>query len=500
MNSSTSPMLSKSRILAGLKCHLRLWNQCYEPERGSAVSPARQAIFDTGNEVGKFARHLYPGGILVEAGRRDHEAAARKTAALMTDPNVPAIYESAFVFNNICIRADILERVDDNTWNLIEVKSSTSVKKIYHTDIAVQYFVLQGCGVKINTAGILHLNNRYIYDGHQFDRNSLFTFSDITDSAINMQDQIAQTVTTLNQMLAENRPPDIKPARSCKRPYLCEFWDDCTRNMPQFWVVNLNGMSQERLSELNELGIVNIEDVPDHFSMNRLQNRIRTSVIQRGEYIAPELETELRDVSYPVRFLDFETMGSAIPRYAGTKPYQALPFQWSNHILREDGTLQHHEYLCLDDKDPREEFTDTLLKSLGNDGSIFIYTNYEKEIISHLAEHLPDKRTQLLQTLVRFKDLCEIIRKYYYHPHFYGSFSLKCVLPALVPPMSYDNLTIRDGNQASLEYAHMIDPSTSPADKGSIRANLLKYCGRDTMALVKIREELLNRFSDQRQS
>jgi hypothetical protein len=200
-------------------------------------------------------------------------------------------------------------------------------------------------------------------------------------------------------------------------------------------------------------------------------------------------------VIYPVHFLDFETTGAAFPRYAGTKTYQAIPFQWSNHILNKDDSLHHHEYLCDEDNDPREAFARSLLDSLDRGGTIFIYTTYEKDIIRHLAEHLPACHDQLMDTLERFKDLCDIIRRLYYHPKFHGSFSLKSVLPALMPAMSYDNLVIQEGNQASLEYLHMIDPATPPEEKIRIRDNLLTYCGQDTLALVKIRQELLKRFS-----
>jgi hypothetical protein len=242
------------------------------------------------------------------------------------------------------------------------------------------------------------------------------------------------------------------------------------------------------------MGVEDIGDIPDSFKMTAIQKRIQASVSTGEEYIDPALKSELNTVTYPLHFLDFETMGSAIPRYAGTKTYQALPFQWSNHILQENGRLDHHEYLCHEDKDPREDFARSLLDSLGNRGSIFIYTTYEKMIIRLLAEHLPDYRERLLATLDRFKDLCEITRKYYYHPKFHGSFSLKSVLPALRPEMSYENLAIREGNQASLEYARMIDSATPPAEKNEIRKNLLIYCGQDTLAMVKIRDELLKRF------
>jgi hypothetical protein len=230
--------------------------------------------------------------------------------------------------------------------------------------------------------------------------------------------------------------------------------------------------------------------------LTHIQNRIRTSVINQQEYISQELEAELSDVIYPIHFLDFETVASAIPRYAGTRPYQAIPFQWSNHIFYQNGSLEHHEYLCCEDKDPREEFTIALLNTLGNDGSIFIYTTYEKDIIRQLAEHLPFYRERLIENLDRFIDLCAIIRKYYYHPRFHGSFSLKFVLPALLPEMSYENLVIQEGNQASYAYLRMIDPSTPPEAKRTIRNNLLKYCGHDTLAMVKIRAKLLKRISE----
>lgn len=493
MNSKTSPALSKSRFIAGLQCHLRLWYQCYAPQLASEVSPAKQALFDTGHEVGKLATQLYPDGILVEEDNFHHEDAVRSTGKLMNDLQVPAIYEAAFFNDNVRVRADIIERVDDGSWNLVEVKSSTSVKHVYLTDVAVQYFVLQGAGVTLNQAGILFINNQYTYDGHDLDLESLFSYNDLSEQVVGMQAEIAVRLKELGKMLTGAEAPGIKPSRHCMRPYLCEFWDYCTRKVPEFWVLNLNGITQERLDELTEMDVQDIRNIPDSFQLTPIQDRIRTSVIEQSEYISAELENELADVIYPIHFLDFETAGCAIPRYANTRPYQAIPFQWSNHILNEDGILQHHAYLCREDKDPREEFVATLLDALAKDGTIFIYTTYEKTIIGQLAQHLPEYHDRLNETLGRFKDLCDIIRRHYYHVKFHGSFSLKFVLPALLPHLSYNNLIIQEGNQASLEYLRMIDPATPPAEKKKIRKNLLDYCGHDTLAMVKIREELLRR-------
>jgi hypothetical protein len=167
-------------------------------------------------------------------------------------------------------------------------------------------------------------------------------------------------------------------------------------------------------------------------------------------------------------------------------------------VLFEDGTLEHREYLCAEDKDPREEFTEALLEALGDSGTIFIYTNYEVRIIRELAEQCPRYSGRLLALMDRFCDLKALVKQYYYHPSFYGSFSLKDVLPAVVPSMSYDELDVQDGAEASLAYLNMMDPATPPDVRESIRRALLTYCGQDTLALVRIRKELLRRAVDWR--
>jgi predicted RecB family nuclease len=264
--------------------------------------------------------------------------------------------------------------------------------------------------------------------------------------------------------------------------------------MPEHWIIELSGITQKKLNDLAEMGIDDIMDIPSTTSLTDLHERIRTSVVNNREYVSEELERELTDVEYPIHFLDFETIGTAIPRYVGTRPYQTIPFQWSNHILEKDGVLEHYEYLCNEDKDPREEFALTLLDTLGEKGSIFIYTTYETGIIQALAEEYPEYSDKLINILDRLKDLCAITKKHFYHPGFHGSFSIKSVLPALVPAMNYKRLEIQEGGQASLEYLHMIDPSVSFEEKEKIRQALLNYCGQDTLAMVKIREEMLKRF------
>jgi hypothetical protein len=218
LNSSPSPLLSKSRFLAGLQCPLRLWYQCYEPRLAGEISPAKQALLETGHRVGRLATRLYPGGILIEEDYRHHDQAVHTTAALMQDPEVQALYEAAFLFDGVRVRVDILGRDATDGWNMIEVKSSTSVKKIHCSDVALQYYVLDGCGVAPNTTGILHLNNQYVYDGHELNLDSLFTFSDLTENAVGLQTEVAALLNDFNTMLAAEQAPDIKPSRHCLRP------------------------------------------------------------------------------------------------------------------------------------------------------------------------------------------------------------------------------------------------------------------------------------------
>jgi predicted RecB family nuclease len=489
----TIPHLSKSRFLAGLQCPLRLWYACYEPELASETTPAQQAIFDTGHVVGELARDRYPGGKLIDEDRNKLTEAMLSTEEAVKSSSIPSIYEATFAYDDVLIRADILERAGDDAWNLIEVKSGTKVKDDNLEDVAIQHYVLKGFGFEIGQAGILNLNNEYVYDGRQLDLKALFKFEDLRGQVAEMQEQIAAQVQDLKAMLGRAEPPKVIPSKHCKNPHGCEFFDHCRKSMPEHWVVELWKIGKEQLDELAEMEISDIRDIPDSFHLKAIQARIRDCVINNREFVGADLGPSLGEYEYPIHFLDFETINPAIPRYANTSPYQVLPFQWSDHILSKNGTLDHKKYLCGDDKDPREELTESLLEALGDKGSICTYGPYEKTVISGLVNYLPRHRARLKALVPRCKDLLSRIRRGYYHPNFNGGFSLKNVLPVLVPSMSYEDLSIQEGSMAGIEYLKMIDPKTPSDEKERIRKDLLKYCERDTRAMVEIREELLKR-------
>jgi hypothetical protein len=274
------------------------------------VSAAQQAVFDAGHQIGRLATELYPQGVRIEEDHLHHDEAVQRTLAVMSNPKVKAIYEAGFTYDGVRIRVDILERLGNGRWNLIEVKSSTSEKDIYLPDIAIQYYVLKGVGLKINQVILMHLNSQFVYDGCNIQLGQFFI----------QTDQIFSLINDFNTMLSKPEEPERRPGKHCKNPYDCEFWEHCTKDKPEHWIMNLSGITQRKMDELTAMGIDDIRDIPSSFSLSAIQERIRSCVIRNQDYVSRGLKEELINVSYPVHFLDFETIGPAIPRYVGTRP------------------------------------------------------------------------------------------------------------------------------------------------------------------------------------
>ncbi|MGC2422782.1 MAG: DUF2779 domain-containing protein [Nitrospirota bacterium] len=484
--------LSKSKFLSGWQCPLKLWYDIKRPELASETSDDLQAIFDLGHEIGRLAHGLYPGGRLIEENHLSHGKAVKSTSVAMADKDVPAVFEAAFEYDGIKIRADILVRTD-NGWDLIEVKSSTDVKEVNLYDVALQRYVLKGAGVVINRACLCHINKEYVYDGARIEPRGFLVVEDITEKVLLLKDEVIAILADLRRALDSDEEPERQAPYRCKDPYPCQYYGHCTQDKDEYWVFNLPRLRMDKLKELEDRGIINIQDLPDDERLSDLQARVKDALLSGVEYLDPALKAELLDVEYPVYFLDFETFMPAIPRYKGTRPYQVLPFQWSCHIMDKAGKLTHKEYLCTEDKDPRVDFTETMLNLLGDSGTICMYHHYERDRINALAAELPQYDASLKRLIPRLWDILVTMRNNYYHPKFGKSFSLKCVLPALVDNMSYDDLEICDGGMASSSYEVMICSQTAPDEKKLIKNALLKYCEQDTLAMVKLRDVLLEK-------
>jgi len=479
------PALSKSLLKAGLVCRLRLWNSIYRKDKASPPSAADRMRMDAGIEIGRLATNLFPGGEHAFEGGADYSAASARTAALMEDESVPAVFEATFSHGNSTVRADILRRTGSAGWDLIEVKSVTDIKKedlLY--DVWFQHHLLSQAGIRLDRLFLCHINKDYTLKAEGLNLAEFFALEDITDLVKAFDDILPQVIPEFESIIANSTTaPDIAPGKFCRG---CEFFDYCTADKPKFWIFYLPRISEKKWSQLTDMGIEDIADIPDDFKLTANQKRVRDHTKSRAEYIGSNLSTGLAEVTYPLYFLDFETFSSPVPMYIGTHPYEALAFQWSCHVLHEDGELNHLEYIHGDDHDPREAFLTSLLTCLGESGTIIHYSHYEKTILNKLRDAFPAYSRKIENLFGRLFDLHKIIVDNYYHPEFIGSTGIKRVLPALVPGLSYNALDIQNGDSAALAYREAISPETAPERSRQIRRQLLDYCKMDTLAMYEV--------------
>ena len=486
------PLLSKSRFGAGLQCHKRLFLECYAPKLADPVDPGQQAIFASGTAVGELARERTPGGRLIEEEYYLHAQAVATTKMVLADRSVPAIFEAAFIHDDIRVQVDILVRGSGGDFDLVEVKSSTRVHDQYIPDVAIQLYVVEGAGIRIRRAFLLHIDSDYVYGGGTYDVDRLFRLEDVTREARNfVRSSAPAALADMRHALGKDTAPAIEIGRHCTRPYKCEFYEHCRKGAPEHHVEQLPRASAGLLDELLEAGVRDIGDIPAGYSgLSALQQRVRDCVVAGRPYVDPELRAALQEVTYPAHFLDFETFNPALPIYTRTRPYQVIPFQWSLHVRDRVGDLSHRSFLADGDGDPREGLAASLLDTIGSEGTIVSYSGYEQTVVRQLAADHPALAERLLGLDDRFLDLLEVLREFYYHPDFHGSYSLKAVLPVLVPDAGYDDLDIREGSQASLAFAQIIAPETEENEKERLREALLSYCRRDTEAMVRIFDAL----------
>ena len=493
MVSKELPQLSKSRFMAGLQCLKRLYLECYHRDLADPTDANQQNLFDVGTAVGELARQIYPDGTLIEEKYFEHSPAEGSTASALANDPVNVLFEPAFSFERIRTRVDILKSAEGQRYDLIEVKSGSRVKEEHIPDIAIQLHVLEGAGLELGKTSLMHINTKYVYDGHSLDLEQLFSADDVTDQIREFAaNEIPGHLVAMWNALQLDEAPVVETGTHCNNPYPCPFIGTCHKKVTKHPVEELPRIGQKALSALRNLGVQDIRDIPAEFSgLTSNQQRVRDSVVAGNPIIGPDLESIFKAVTSRVSFMDFETFSPAIPMFAGTSPYQTIPFQWSLHVRGDDGNLNHLEFLNEDAGDPRERFMESLLEAIPSEGTIVVYSSYESRILGELAVSFPRYAQQLEAIRGRTFDLLKVIRENYYHPEFHGSNSIKSVLPVLVPGLSYVDLGIQDGSTAGIRYKEMVVDSTPAAERSDIRKALLAYCERDTEAMVRVFDVLL---------
>ncbi len=474
--------LSKSRFSYGIQCHKQLWWRVHEPRAPELVPDGElQLRFDTGTRVGEVARGYVPGGVLIDLPYTDHDGKLAATRRALDD-GAPAIYEASFAADGVFVAVDILAR-EPAGWRVIEVKSSTQLKPEYLPDAAIQIHVLRRAGLVVTGADVMVLNRACTYP----DLSNLFVLHDVTAQVEEMLAGIQSEVTEQLAMLT--RPlPDVAIGPHCTEPHDCPFLARCWPPLPEHHVSTLYYLKR-RAAEFEALGYASVLDLPDGLGLNGPAERQRRAVQAGHMLVEGDLGTALARFEPPLAFLDFETVQLAIPIWDGCHPYDQIAAQFSCHRERPDGALDHFEWVPEHPGDPRAEIARRVVEACAGARTVVAYNApFEKGCLESLARAIPEHAAALRDIVGRLADPLPVVREHVYHPDFGGGFGLKQVLPPLVPDLGYDDLEIAEGETASRVLMEIVTgtTATSPEQRARQGEALLRYCERDTLAMVRL--------------
>ncbi len=482
------PNLSKSKLISAWQCPKKLHLEKHHPELG-VVSPQTESLFATGHRVGAIARQLYGAPESVEVPfHRNMHIMVRETRRLLESGADFPLFEATFRVENVLVRVDVLIP-DGEGWRAIEVKASTSVKDYHVLDCAIQDWVMRASGLPLRSIALAHINNQFVYAGDGNYQGLL--------QQVDLTDEVRRVEPTVVDMISKARDailgyfPEVRVGTQCSKPYDCQFQEHCWPGDTDYPIRGLGG-SKAKLGQYVALGARDIRDVGVEEISADTQLRIHRVTCDGEAEVLENASRILGSLDYPRYYLDFETIAPAVPFWKGTRPYAAVPVQWSCHI--DDGSgdgslaaMQHAEFLDLSGEAPMRGLAEKLIECLGDSGPVLMYTNYEERVIERLIEMFPDLKSPLRAIVDRLFDLHPVVKDNYYHPDMLGSWSIKAVLPTIAPHLDYENLEgIKEGTGAADGFIEAIDPATLPQRKAELEEQLLCYCRFDTEAMVEI--------------
>lgn len=491
--------LSKSKYCGIWQCPKIAWMRKFKPEE-LVIDDSLASRMEAGREVGDLARGLFGGYVDVTSyvdEKLDISTMIEKTKHEIAN-GTDAICEAAFESDGLYCAVDILKK-SEYGWDIYEVKSSThDDEPVYMADIAYQKYVLKQCGVNVTGTYLVCLNNEYVFDG-TLDIHQLFKITDVAPAVFIEESRIELIIEEAKEILASSEEPDIDLSMSCNKPYPCSFWKYCSKHIPNPSVFNLYRMPFKKKLEYYEEGLLTYGDLQrsGKISNEKQLRQIQHFLEDKGTYIEKEnIQSFLDTLSYPLYFLDFETMQPVIPIYVSTKPYAQIPFQYSLHYIeKEGGELKHKEFLAESGTDPRRTLAEQLCADIPMGVCVTAYNKaFECTRLKELAELYPDLADHLLNIEANIVDLLVPFQSgYYYNRAMGGSFSIKSVLPAIFPndsALDYHNLEgVHNGSEAMTLFPKIKDMSVE--EQEIARKNLLKYCELDTFAMVKVWQELV---------
>jgi hypothetical protein len=485
--------ITKTDYLEYTYCRKNLWLHKHKPELfdGVELSEFEKKIIEEGNLADEAARNLFPEGKLVEIVGSN---AVPFTKSLLAE-KTSTLFQGAFLFDEFFVQADVL-RFNEvlGGWELYEVKATNDVKRViphHHVnDLAFQKIVIEGNGIKIVKAGVIHLSGEYRMHS-KVNYTDLFIVADLTDEVLDAEAEVSEQMSDLKAYLHD---PEEKGCECLYRGRngQCTTFAYSNPEVPAYSVHDINriGGSKKLFHDWIDRGIYAIEDI------DKPEKLTGAKLAQYNAYMAgkPLIDQEaikeaLGELVFPLHFFDYEGYSSAIPRFSGFGAYEQVPFQYSLHILHEDGEIEHKEYLITE---PTKDLTVPLIEQMRKDfedkGSVISwYKSYESQRNNKLAELHPEHADFLEGMNDRMFDLMTIFSKnMYVDAKFMGSASIKKVLPVLIPELNYETLNVQKGDQAVERWERMIDEGAPQEEKDQIAKDLLEYCKLDTLAMVEI--------------
>lgn len=474
--------LSKSKLLSSLQCKRRIWLEIHCPELAEEADEVA-ARLDAGHAVGEVARKLAGAGALIET-QEDLGGAIAETRRLLAT-GASLLFEATFQADRVLVRADIL-RMRRGRARIEEVKSSTSVKDHYLNDVAIQRWVVAKAGINVESAAVTHLNGEFVYPGDG-DYEGLFTKVDVTAQTRGLLETVPDWILATRRVL-KGPEPEIPMGPQCKDPWPCPFSAYCRSQVPQPELpLSLLPNASRSIQALLAEGFDSLEKVPAG-RLTENQERVRRVHISGKAEYDPAARQAIKSIGFPRAYLDFETIGHAVPVWKGTRPWQQVPFQYSLIVEGARGSTRHFEFLDTSGGCPAAPLAEGLVGSIPPTGPVLAYNSgFEGRCLDTLASLVPRQRKALLSIRSRLVDLLPITKKHWYHPAMQGSWSIKAVLPTIPGARSYESLDeVADGGSAQAAWMEASAPGTSSSRRAELRRALLEYCKLDTEAMVHV--------------
>lgn len=410
----------------------------------------------------------------------------------------PVLFQPAFSRDGFFAAVDILE--GDPTmhgYSIYEVKATSAVDETVHLyDLAFQVVLLRKFGLRIGQIGVIHLNREYVRRG-ALDVKALFKTEDVKGE---VEDLVEEVTVQMNEAL-RYLSQETEPKGSCcciykGRSNHCSTFKYSNPHVPEYSIHDLAriGSSKKKLVELVDRSIFHLHEIPEDMKLSDLQkNQVDTHRSGVALKKMTEIRVELQSLVFPLYFLDYETFPAAIPRFDGFSPYEQIPFQYSLHVLESpEGELRHHSFLFTEPTDPSHALAESLEAHIGTTGSVIVWNkSFECGVNEALGDRVLHKKAFLQSVNERVFDLRDIFTKQHLvHKDFRGSTSIKRILPALAPELSYADLDICEGGAASQGWNRLTTSEIGREEKEKIVSDLLKYCERDTYAMYVIWKHL----------